>query len=80
MAKQKENSITAIVTDPPYGVKEYTEIEIEKQRQGKAEYGEYHLLLTVILAKRFPGSRLLMMILKKEKRYITFSTTGAKKR
>ena len=35
MAKQKENSITAIVTDPPYGVKEYTEIEIEKQRQGK---------------------------------------------
>ena len=35
MAMQEENSITAIVTDPPYGVKEYTEIEIEKQRQGK---------------------------------------------
>ena len=29
------NSITAIVTDPPYGVKEYTESEIKKQRRGK---------------------------------------------
>ena len=35
MKSQKGNSITAIVTDPPYGVKEYTEVEIEKQRQGK---------------------------------------------
>lgn len=35
MAKRAEKSITAIVTDPPYGVKEYTEKEIEKQRAGK---------------------------------------------
>ena len=35
MASREENSITAIVTDPPYGVKEYTEKEIEKQRAGK---------------------------------------------
>lgn len=35
MRGQEENSITAIVTDPPYGVKEYTEGEIEKQRCGK---------------------------------------------
>lgn len=35
MNEQKENSITAIVTDPPYGVKEYTENEIAKQRQGR---------------------------------------------
>ncbi len=35
MNEQDENSITAIVTDPPYGVKEYTEDEIAKQRQGK---------------------------------------------
>lgn len=35
MARQDERSITAIVTDPPYGVKEYTEKEMEKQRQGK---------------------------------------------
>ena len=35
MNEQEENSITAIVTDPPYGVREYTEEEIAKQRQGK---------------------------------------------
>ncbi len=35
MCNQDDNSITAIVTDPPYGVKEYTEEEIEKQRCGK---------------------------------------------
>lgn len=35
MNERDENSITAIVTDPPYGVKEYSEDEIKKQRQGK---------------------------------------------
>lgn len=35
MREQKENTITAIVTDPPYGVKEYTEEELAKQRCGK---------------------------------------------
>jgi len=35
MTYQDEHSITAIVTDPPYGVKEYTEQEMEKQRHGK---------------------------------------------
>ena len=35
MSKRDENSITAIVTDPPYGVKEYTTKELEKQRLGK---------------------------------------------
>ena len=35
MSRQQENSITAIVTDPPYGVREYTETEIAKQRSGK---------------------------------------------
>lgn len=33
--ERAENSITAIVTDPPYAVKEYTESELEKQRAGK---------------------------------------------
>ena len=28
MIEREENSITAIITDPPYGVKEYTEDEI----------------------------------------------------
>lgn len=35
MKERAENSITAIVTDPPYGVKEYTEEELSKQRCGK---------------------------------------------
>lgn len=35
MSCREENSITAIVTDPPYGVKEYTEKEIEKRRSGQ---------------------------------------------
>ena len=35
MAERDENSITAIVTDPPYGVKEYSDKELEKQRAGK---------------------------------------------
>ena len=32
MPTQPEESITAIVTDPPYGVREYTAEELEKQR------------------------------------------------
>jgi len=33
--EREENSIHAIVTDPPYGLKEYTEIEKEKLRNGR---------------------------------------------
>ena len=32
MKEQKPHSVTAIVTDPPYGVKEYSSQEVEKQR------------------------------------------------
>src|SRR6266446_113564 len=32
---REENSIHAIVTDPPYGLKEYTEIEKTKLRNGR---------------------------------------------
>lgn len=35
MDSQDSNSITAVVTDPPYGVREYTEGEIKKRRLGK---------------------------------------------
>lgn len=35
MAARAENSIHAIVTDPPYGVKEYTDTEKAKLRSGK---------------------------------------------
>lgn len=32
--ERPENSITAIVTDPPYGLKEYTSSQLEKKRNG----------------------------------------------
>jgi DNA modification methylase len=35
MASREANSIHAIVTDPPYGVKEYTDIEKQKLRKGR---------------------------------------------
>ena len=35
MAEREENSIEAIVTDPPYGVVEYSSLELEKLRSGK---------------------------------------------
>jgi DNA modification methylase len=35
MEKRAENSIHAIVTDPPYGFKEYTDIEKAKLRKGR---------------------------------------------
>lgn len=35
MKLREKNSITAIVTDPPYGVKEYTAEELQKQRCGQ---------------------------------------------
>ena len=31
----EENSIAAIITDPPYGVKEYTSAEIDKKHNGR---------------------------------------------
>lgn len=35
LESRRENSIHAIVTDPPYGLKEYTEIEKAKLRKGR---------------------------------------------
>ncbi len=35
METMKNNSIAAIITDPPYGVKEYTHAEIKKRQSGK---------------------------------------------
>lgn len=35
LAAREDNSIHAIVTDPPYGLKEYTEVEKQKLRAGR---------------------------------------------
>ena len=49
------NSITAIVTDPPYAVKEYTETELEKKRAGKG--GVWRIPLAFDGHKRQPLPR-----------------------
>ena len=57
MDQQPANSVHAIVTDPPYGLKEYTAPEKQKLRRGKgAVYGEFLLRLTAVCAARFHGS------------------------
>ena len=35
ISEQQDNSITGVVTDPPYSFKEYDAIELEKKRKGK---------------------------------------------
>lgn len=35
LARQEDNSVHAVVTDPPYGVVEYTESQIRKLREGR---------------------------------------------
>jgi DNA modification methylase len=44
----QDNSIHAIVTDPPYGLKEYNQEELEKKIRGKVEFGGFrHLLMGI---------------------------------
>ena len=42
LARQPPNSIHAVVTDPPYGLVEYSDMELGKLRLGKAGTGEFH--------------------------------------
>jgi hypothetical protein len=46
LQQRPENSIHAVVTDPPYGLVEYTSTQQEKLRIGKGESGAYlhHLM------------------------------------
>lgn len=55
LESREENSIDAIVTDPPYGVKEYSEEEIEKKRLGKG--GIWRIPNAMGGAKRQPVPR-----------------------
>ncbi|WP_404924710.1 hypothetical protein [Mesorhizobium sp. ORM16] len=57
LANRPERSIHAFVTDPPYGVVEYTEKEKEKLRTGKGESGAYRHRSTATSAPHYPGSR-----------------------
>lgn len=54
---REENSIHAIVTDPPYGLKEYTEIEKTKLRNGRGESGGFRRPLMVASGVHFQDLR-----------------------
>ena len=41
LARQPRDSIHAIVTDPPYGVKEYEHGQLEKRASGKRRHLAY---------------------------------------
>jgi DNA modification methylase len=49
-----KNSLHAVITDPPYGVKEYNLEQLEKKIRAKEESGESPLLLTVISDRLYP--------------------------
>ncbi len=59
LSRIPENSIHAIVTDPPYGVKEYEFDQIEKRSNGNGVSGGFHLPLTEAHVHLFPGSQRL---------------------
>ncbi|GAC1566208.1 MAG: hypothetical protein NVS3B14_06970 [Ktedonobacteraceae bacterium] len=50
LSRIPENSIHAIVTDPPYGVKEYEFDQIEKRSNGNGAFGGFHPHLMVVCA------------------------------
>ena len=54
MEKRERDSIHAIVTDPPYGLKEYTTVEKEKLRKGNG--GVWRIPPSFDGCKRRPGS------------------------
>lgn len=53
--RQSENSIHAVVTDPPYGLIEYSDLELEKLRSGKG--GVWRIPPSFDGAKRSPLPR-----------------------
>lgn len=54
---REENSIHAIVTDPPYGLKEFTDSEKAKLRSGRGESGAFPRHSTAASVARYQGSR-----------------------
>ena len=54
---REDNSIHAVVTDPPYGLQEYTAKEQAKLRNGRGECGDFRRRSTDTRARRFRVSR-----------------------
>ena len=70
LAKQSDNSIHAIVTDPPYGLQEYTAKEVEKLRAGKG--GIWRLPPAFDGCKRSPMPRFSILTQKQLKELRNF--------
>lgn len=77
MKNREENSITAIVTDPPYGVKEYTEEELKKREMHLEVYGEFLQPLMAEKEVHCQDFLLSMTVHWKETMYIIFLLIGA---
>lgn len=72
MKNREENSITTIVTDPPYGVKEYTEEELKKREMHLEVYGEFLQPLMAEKEVHCQDFLLSMTVHWKETMYIIF--------
>jgi site-specific DNA-methyltransferase (adenine-specific) len=59
LSKQSRNTIHAIVTDPPYGLLEYTETELEKMKRGRG--GVWRIPPAFDGAKRRPLPRFTVL-------------------
>lgn len=59
LARQARNSIQAVVTDPPYGLLEYTEIELDKMKRGRG--GVWRIPPAFDGAKRRPLPRFTVL-------------------
>lgn len=70
MAQRDENSIHAIVTDPPYALVEYENRDLEKMRSGKG--GVWRIPPTFDGAQRSPLPRFTVLTAKERERLNTF--------
>lgn len=57
LADQPDHSIHAVVTDPPYGLQEYTAKEQAKLRSGRGAFGAYRPPMTGTGAHRYRALR-----------------------
>ena len=58
-----ENSIDAVVTDPPYGVVEFETANVEKMREGKGGVSLPNWM--GINGSRYPGSRSYPIVIRR---------------
>jgi site-specific DNA-methyltransferase (adenine-specific) len=75
MARRDENSIEAIVTDPPYGLREYTDLEKRKLRGGRG--GVWRIPPSFDGCKRSPLPRFTVLTDDDRKALSKFFTTFA---